>query len=267
MVRADNRRHWRFIACSGHDGFTNMAIDEAIMESYIGGDVPPTLRLYIFSPPAMTIGLSQKLAPDVVAEIEKQGIDVVKRPTGGRAVLHLNDLTYSFIGGDTTRENGFLSTSVTTSYKQICQGLIATLAALGVEAELGASGVAYRHLQDCFMATTGSDLQHNGTKLIGSAQMRRRGAVLQHGSLPLNQDPTLMSRLLGEPEQAELRHHNLFDISARKIELAEMEDAFLKGFANAFGITFETAGLTECETKMATERSSSYRLPQLTQLT
>src|SRR5437879_3230829 len=96
------REEWRFIPCASYDGCTNMAIDEAILDAHIAGDAAPTLRLYFFAPPAVTIGLSQKMPPELVQSIEARGIDVVRRPTGGRAVLHLNDLTYSFVGSDTT---------------------------------------------------------------------------------------------------------------------------------------------------------------------
>ncbi|HEY9790770.1 MAG TPA: lipoate--protein ligase family protein [Candidatus Obscuribacterales bacterium] len=237
-------KEWNFIPCSSHDGFANMAIDEALLESHLSGNCPPVVRLYKFAPPAVTIGLSQKMAPDVVASIEAEGIDVVRRPTGGRAVLHLNDLTYSFVGTDSSLAEGFLSTSVTQSYKEICAGLLAAFRLLGVESELGSAGAGYRHLQDCFMATTGCDLHHRGTKLIGSAQVRRRGGVLQHGSVPLDQDPALMSRILKEPTQSTARHHNLFDAAGRVIPIEELEQAFKRGFEEAFGVRFKEQSLS-----------------------
>lgn len=237
---------WRLLSYAEFDGATNMAIDEAILDSHIRGLVPPTLRLYGFCPPCVTIGLSQKMDQELIEEIQGKGIQVVRRPTGGRAVLHLEDLTYSFVGSDSTR-SGFLSTSVTESYRQICQGLMAAFEELGVATELGASGVAYRHLQDCFMATTGSDLQYSGTKLIGSAQMRRRGAILQHGSVPLNQDPGLMPSLLREPTAEAKRHLNLFDLTNGPLTFAELEQSFKVGFERAFGIQLHQASLTEEE--------------------
>jgi lipoate-protein ligase A len=238
---------WRLIPYAEFDGATNMAVDEAILEAHVNGLVPPTLRVYGFVPPCVTIGLSQKMDEQVVSSIESQGIDVVRRPTGGRAVLHLNDFTYSFVGCDTTKDGGFLSTSVTESYRQICEGLMAAFAELGIRTEIGASGVAYRHLQDCFMATAGSDLQHDGTKLIGSAQVRRRGGVLQHGSVPLNQDPALMPRLLGETVSAGKRHLNLFDLTGRELTYAQLEEAFRLGFEKAFGVTLLRGELTARE--------------------
>jgi lipoate-protein ligase A len=235
------KERWRLIPYAENDGATNMAIDEAILEERIRGEAPPTLRVYGFAPACVTIGLSQKMDEATSDGIKAQGIDVVRRPTGGRAVLHLHDLTYSFVGSDTTR-GGTFSTSVTESYKQISQGLVAAFAELGVTTELGATGVAYRHLQDCFMATTGSDLQHNGTKLIGSAQVRRGGSILQHGSVPLHQDPELMPRLLGE-EVGAVRHVNLFDLLGREVSFDELQTAFKIGFEKTFDVEFDLVSL------------------------
>lgn len=225
----------------------NMAIDEAILDAHVAGLVPPTLRVYGFVPPCVTIGLSQKMEESAVDRIRSRAIDVVRRPTGGRAVLHLNDFTYAFIGSE-------LPSSITASYREICRGLINAFAEVGVPTELGPTGVAYRHLQDCFMATTDSDLHHGGTKLIGSAQVRRRQAVLQHGSVPLNQNPTLMPELLGEThtESKGSRHLNLFDLSGREISFSELENAFKIGFERAFGAVFEPGELTdeECDAAM-----------------
>lgn len=250
---------WRFIRYSNHDGATNMATDEAILEARIAKQAPPTLRLYGFAPPAVTIGLSQKMTTEVMESIQRSGFDVIRRPTGGRAVLHLDDLTYSFVGTDVTDE-GFLSAGINESYKQISAGLTNAFWNLGVSAEMGVSGTPYKHLQDCFMATTGCDLQHGGTKLIGSAQTRRRGSVLQHGSVPLKQDPGLMSRLLGEPQQ-DSRHVNLFDIAGRELSFDELEAAFRKGFEDLFGIQLADGELTEFEQTIVSERKSNYASP------
>jgi lipoate-protein ligase A len=228
-----------------------MALDEAMLEEHISGAVPPTLRLYLFAPPAVTIGLSQKLPEETAERIRARGIDVVRRPTGGRAVLHLDDLTYSFVCSDTSA-GGQFSPNITESYKQICQGLLHAFKLLGVDSELGTAGSAYRHLQDCFMATTGCDLHHRGTKLIGSAQTRRRGAILQHGSVPLHQDPHLMPELLGEQPPTN-RHHNLFELIGRAVPLPELAAAFRLGFEQAFSVTFTDGQLTENEWRRARE--------------
>jgi lipoyl(octanoyl) transferase len=249
---------WRFIPCADADGATNMAIDEAILQSCIEGLVPPTLRLYRFVPPAVSIGMSQRLPEHLAAHISRQGFALVRRPTGGRAVLHYKDLTYAFIGTEVSREGGFLSSSVLESYKQISQGLLEALALMGVTCQLGQSGAAYRHLQDCFMAVTGCDLHHEGIKLMGSAQTRRRGCILQHGSVPLDQDPALMPKLLQETPADKPRHLNLFDIAGREIPVAEFEQSFQSGFTKAFQVRFASAPLTDNEKRCVRELKKRY---------
>ncbi|MBY0545946.1 MAG: lipoate--protein ligase family protein [Candidatus Obscuribacterales bacterium] len=255
-------KRWRFVPYSEHSGATNMAIDELLLEGVLDGTGQPTLRLYGFKPPAVSIGLNQKLDSETTERIENAGLDVVRRPTGGRAVLHLNDLTYAFIGLDESRE-GILKTSVTAAYRQICQGLVQSLRELGVDSELGETQAPYRHLADCFLATTQADLHHKGRKLAGSAQLRRKGAVLQHGSLPLQQRQDAMAKLLGDSDQTapQDRHLNLFELTQQRA-FCEIDKAWIEGFESVFQVKFETKALTEQELELAHSRRDSYRYSQ-----
>jgi lipoate-protein ligase A len=235
--------HWRLLPYEVFDGATNMAIDEAILEEHLAGRVPPTLRFYGFNPPAMTIGYSQRLAEGTEERAKEAGIEIVRRPTGGRAVLHVGELTYSFVGSDTTG-GGILEASIAGAYKQICRGLQLGLLRLGVPTELGKTNVPYRNLQDCFHATTGSDLHYQGKKIAGSAQLRRRHGVLQHGSILLEQEQDLLPRLLGAGPPASAaensdRHANVFEICGSR-SMEELQDCLRQGFEEAFGITFDT---------------------------
>lgn len=250
---------WRLIQHDTADGAMQMAVDEAILEAHLRALVPPTLRLYRFSPPAVTIGLSQTISQQLVDSIASRGYDVVRRPTGGRAVLHLNDLTYCFVASDTSVSTGVLARNISVSYKQICNGLIAALGKLGIESQLGSAGTAYRHLKDCFMATTGSDLHHQGVKIIGSAQLRRGSAVLQHGSLPLIQEAQLMAEVLHEPPSLTRRHHNLFDLAGRAVPDSELQEAFRAGFAQVFNVEFVESTLSDWERQFAQQRLNHYR--------
>lgn len=239
---------WRFIPYSEYDGDLNMAVDEMLLEANLAGTAQPTLRLYGFKPPAVSIGLSQRLDKETLDRLAKSGIDVVRRPTGGRAVLHLDDITYSFIGMD-EEHGGLLKGSVTAAYKQICQGLQIALKQLGVQAEIGESQAPYRHLADCFLATTPADLHYNGRKLAGSAQLRRKGGVLQHGSIPLKQEQNAMTKLLNAEDDSDTqaaRHVNLFDVIDR-CSMEHFDAAFKTGFEEAFGVTLKEAPLTEEE--------------------
>jgi lipoate-protein ligase A len=256
---------WRLIRYENFDGATNMAIDEAILESHIQGDTPPTLRFYGFKPEAISLGYAQKLDDALSKRLKQSKYALVRRPTGGRAVLHAGDLTYSFVGssvdadtagGIDRQTKGFLDQSVSRAYKQICAGLIEGLQVLGINSDLGASHVNYRDVHDCFLAATGADLQVNGLKLVGSAQLRRRHGVLQHGSILLDQEQEIMANICS-PEavlvatsakkEERLSHHaNLFEL-IKKRPISEIEEALIAGFCKAFGTTFETTGLTSAE--------------------
>lgn len=252
------RKQWRLLSFLSHDAATNMAIDEAILEAHLLGIVPATLRLYNFDPSAISIGHTQQIAEDIEQRAVERGLDIVRRSTGGRAVLHCGDLTYSFVGSS---EDGTLSSSVTTAYKQICCGLQNAFERLGVRLELGSAHAPYRQLHDCFLATTGSDLHVGGRKMIGSAQLRRRGAVLQHGSILLNQDQKLMPEILGASPAEDTganRHANLFDITGRAYNFAELEAVLKAGFESAFAADLHLSSLTEWEQDLCKQLRPRY---------
>lgn len=240
---------YRLIAHTEGSGAWNMAVDEAILESHISGQCAPTLRLYGFAPPAISLGYNQKASPELEQRARDNGFDLVRRPTGGRAVLHVGELTYSFVGKSLGEDpEGFLEATITGAYRQICQGLILALKQLSVESALGPAGTAYRHMDDCFAATTGADLQVGGLKIAGSAQVRRRGAVLQHGSILLDQDQGLAAELLAGSTASGLPHHaNLFELAGREIALGELEEAMQIGFSQAFGCRFQRQDLSQLE--------------------
>jgi len=180
---------------------------------------------------------------------------VVRRPTGGRAVLHLGDLTYSFVGssageGEQPIDQQFLSTSVAGAYKEICQGLIFAIEQFGITLELGSSKSDYRANYDCFRATTNADLQYAGKKMIGSAQLRRKNAVLQHGSVLLNQSQNKMNEVYGGTSEIDGdRHANLFEIIEKNMSMKELEAAMKIGFKKAFSVNIEESALTSDEQK------------------
>jgi lipoate-protein ligase A len=258
----------------------NMAVDEAILESHRQGHSPTTLRFYGWAPPAVSIGYAQRIDALVVDDIIARGFSVVRRPTGGRAVLHQGDLTYSYVGSSgvnsssehsSSRHAGcsslsnspsdgnlaLLPPSVSKSYLQICEGLIEGLKRLGIEAEIGRGKGGYNRFQDCFQTTTSADLQVNGLKVVGSAQLRRKHAVLQHGSILLNQDQLLMPQLLSgstsaqlSSDQANPRHCNVFDL-IEVLPIKQIEQAFLEGFCQTSGQRFEQGRLTDLEIELA----------------
>ncbi len=263
-------KHWRLIPYSVHDAADNMAIDEAILDAHLDGSVTPTLRLYGWQPRAVSIGYGQKLSNTIESRMKSRGYDVVRRPTGGRAVLHEFELTYSFVGsaGGADDFGGALSDSVIGAYKQICQGLILAFKELGVELELGESSSNYKNAQDCFLATTSADLHYQGKKMIGSAQLRRKSAVLQHGSILLNQPQDLMNLLLkegestqGESSKTEIqRHANLFEILGEPVSIPRLQEVMKIGFESAFSNQYDIENLKDQELELAQQYRPRYQV-------
>lgn len=161
-----------------------MAIDRYLLEQHRLGNHPPALRFYTWQPAAISLGYHQKDYPAAWHDLTWQGkpLEIVRRPTGGRAVLHQGDLTYAVITNIPPGKR-------LEVYKQICQFLILGWRSLGVKLDYGTATKEYIQQQNCFATATGSDLvTPQGNKVIGSAQLRRRKTVLQHGSMILDTD-------------------------------------------------------------------------------
>ncbi|WP_253188133.1 biotin/lipoate A/B protein ligase family protein [Leptolyngbya sp. 'hensonii'] len=185
---------WRFIPLLEADGCTQMAVDHWLFRQHALGHHPPTLRFYTWAPPAISLGRHQQQWPEHWNQLVWQGspIDLVRRPTGGRAVLHQGDLTYAVI------TSGLVPDRV-QAYRQICEFLIQGWRSLGLTLEYGEAKRGYIHNPHCFGTATQADLVlPDGTKLIGSAQLRQGNTVLQHGSMALQVDPVLMAQVFGQ---------------------------------------------------------------------
>ena len=184
---------WRLIPLLEAPGKIQMAIDRWAIEQHQLGFLPSTLRFYTWSPPAISLGYHQHRYPEQWQNLSWQGVslDLVQRPTGGRAVLHQGDLTYALVTSG-------LSGSRIQAYQQICEFLIQGWRSLGVELHYGLAGRGYIHNPNCFGTATGADLVlADGTKLIGSAQLRRGKAILQHGSIRLEPNAELFKQVFG----------------------------------------------------------------------
>lgn len=169
-----------------------MAVDTWLLEQHRLELHPPTLRFYTWSPVAVSLGYHQRQFPEFWRQLHWQGqpVDLVRRPSGGRAVLHQGDLTYAVI---TSSAGSRLQT-----YQAICEFLIQGWQSLGVELTYGRAGRGYIHNPNCFGTATGADLiTADQVKLIGSAQLRRGSAILQHGSMRLTTDPDLFQQVFG----------------------------------------------------------------------
>ena len=193
MNQSERAPVWRLIPLLKMPGQVQMAIDSWLLEQHQLGMHPSTLRFYTWSPPAISLGYHQSNWPEYWQQLNYKGayLEVVRRPTGGRAVLHQGDLTYAVVTSGLTGNR-------TQVYQTICQFLIQGWRSLGVELHYGSTGRGYIHNPNCFGTATGADLVlADGTKLIGSAQHRRGGAILQHGSIRLEPDAELFNQVFG----------------------------------------------------------------------
>lgn len=177
---------WRVITSPPAAGAWNMALDEAILESVRELVQPPTLRLYAWEPACLSLGHAQPIADVDLPSLTANGWQVVRRPTGGRAILHTDELTYSVTAH---QDNPIMTGGVLESYRRISLALVEGLQKLGIRSnaeskyELPAGSI--QNAVVCFEVPSNYEITANGRKLIGSAQARRGMGVLQHGSLPL----------------------------------------------------------------------------------
>lgn len=183
---------WRLLEHGPADGAWNMAVDEAMARGVGEGRVPPTLRFYTWKRPTVSLGFLQRLPGGVDLPVcERLAIPLVRRPTGGRAVLHAQELTYSVVA---PLLGPWRALSVSETFGLVSRALILGLRRLGITSVVGASGIEAADRERtgvCFLVRRMPAVLVNGRKLIGSAQRRFPHAVLQHGSILLDFDPAL----------------------------------------------------------------------------
>ena len=194
--------HWRLILSQPAPGAWNMAVDEAILESAGRGEVEPTLRLYAWDPPCLSLGYAQPIDDIDRTYLDQNGWQIVRRPTGGRAILHTDELTYAVMGPASEPR---LAGSVLESYQRLSEALLTTLHSLGLTANATAKDdstpINHNSNPVCFEAPSHYEITFHGKKLIGSAQARRKEGFLQHGSLPLHGDLTRITQTLHYHDQ------------------------------------------------------------------
>ncbi len=262
---------WRFLNDGAHDGATNMAIDEAMLLGVNQGETPPTIRVYAWDPPTVSIGYSQALESEIdVVACLRAGAGVVRRPTGGRAVFHAGELTYSVIAPSGTPPIG---ASIMEAYSAIANALLAGLRLLGVQAEL-ASVVPETRDRDsgasppCFVGSGRYEIVAGGRKLIGSAQRRVGRAMLQHGSLLMDSThEQLADFMLVDSEERRkivrrLLHSRTTDLSVllnRTVGFEEVAHAVMSGFVEAWGLTLSEGELSDREIEAVQMLATEYR--------
>ncbi len=246
---------WRLIRDKNHDGLTNMAKDEAISIACGEGKSPATLRFYGWKTPAVSIGYSQKAETDINLQYcNSAGIDIVKRPTGGRAVLHENELTFSL---NVSIENQQFPKNILKSHKKISEALLLGLHKLGINAKLQYKSKKETHRNPfCFSAPSLYELVFDEKKIVGCAQRRFKNSFLEHGSIPLKLDRRKLAFIfrngLSFPEKnIEFPHFEnmagLNELGSYNFSFDQLIENFLKGFELCFEITFQEDTLSDYE--------------------
>jgi len=242
-------KKWRLLPMRVDDAFMSMAIDEAILRLNAEGRVPNTVRFWRWLPSAVSLGCFQSVEREVdLAVAKRYGVDVVRRITGGGAVFHDHDgeLTYSVVC-----KQGDVPDDIIESYKLICGGLVQGFAQLGSRAEFKPV----------------NDVQVNGKKISGSAQTRRWGSVLQHGTVLISPDVRKMFELLRvSPEKISDKFiASVFERVTtverelgRKPSFEEVRNAMSKGFESSLDVEFFEGELTNEEFALAAKLKPKY---------
>ncbi|MFP4514683.1 MAG: biotin/lipoate A/B protein ligase family protein [Parcubacteria group bacterium] len=236
-------KKWRILKTVKESAAKQMAIDEAILIARINNLVPNTLRFFTWNPGAITVGFFQDLEQEIdLKRAQDLKVDVVRRYSGGGAVFHHDELTYSLVVAEKD-----LSLNVLDSYKYLCQGVINGLKILGIEAK-------FQPINDILV---------NGKKISGNAQTRKEGVILQHGTILLSVDVEKMFSILkvsNEKMKGKLIANVKEAVTSIKSELQSpsldlryLEKVFKQGFAQSLNVDFDEAVLSKEEKEIAQE--------------
>jgi lipoate-protein ligase A len=226
---------WRFLDGGWAPGARQMAVDDALLTICGQGHSLPTLRLFSFRPSCLSLGRFQPAPPEACREV---GLEIVRRPTGGRAVLHRGDICYSVIA---RADHPLVAGSIHQSYGKIARALAEGLAVLGLPPLREAAAQGRLPEGDwCFEAVAPYELALDGAKLVGSAQLRRDGILLQQGSIRLAPPG-------GQPSAA----ISIEEALGRRVPRREMARALMEGFGRAWGTRFRRARLSAEEEQLA----------------
>ena len=227
---------FRLIVHPKMEGRLDMAIDEALTEAVGSGRSEQVVRLYGFSPATLSLGRFQRTAGALLKEnLDRDGVTLVRRPTGGHAVLHDDELTYSVILSKDLVAEQLGDSRKQTVYRFIAELLLSGLQRLGISARINSSREGDLRNPDCFRSSGEFEITAlDGRKLIGSAQMTTRTAILQHGSIPLTNPGSRVSRYLSAPDPADSREPtSLNDQADRCFTFDEVQSAFAAAFREA----------------------------------
>lgn len=265
---------WRLVNSGFQDGPSNMACDEAILEAVALGQGPPTLRFYSWEPACISLGYRQSWRLIDESYCQDVGWDIVRRPTGGRAILHVDELTYSVCAPvDEPRVQG----RVLESYQRLSEALLSGLQAMGLEPVKANPDPARGEVDGpaCFDGPSNYEITVQGRKLVGSAQVRKKGIILQHGTLPLYGDVSRICQALSFEREdqrlaliRDLRRQaiTLEEALGRWISYDEAVSSMQAGFEDALNLDFTISELSESELDRSAElRAEKYANDNWTQ--
>jgi len=266
---------WRLLITPPAEGAWNMAVDEAVLEAVSSAQALPTLRLYAWVPPCLSLGYAQSIADVDLPRLAQFGWHLVRRPTGGRAILHTDELTYAVIA---PLQDPLVAGSVLESYARISRGLLAALERLSLAPRADhkydlPDGASPRG-PVCFEVPSNYEITVDGKKLVGSAQARRKNGVLQHGTLPLYGDLTRITYALAAPDEAaraadaqRLLSHaaTVESILGYPVTWDEAARSMTGAFQDTFGLDLQPSPLSPAELQRAGElRDEKYAHPSWT---
>lgn len=228
---------WYYIDTGVGDAYYNMALDEAIAQLVIDNGQPPVLRLYGWSSEAVSVGVFQPLQQIDIDYCKANRIAVVRRPTGGRAILHGNEVTYSFASTYQAPFNGGLM----DTYRLIGTAFVNAFSRLGISVQMREGRNSGRELTRsplCFQSVSIGEVSFQGKKLIGSAQKRWKEGFLQQGSIPLLINHERLKWIFRQQSQAPVGFAELLNINS-SIQIEQLKEAIVKGFEEVFGVRLQ----------------------------
>ena len=264
----NNTETWRFINSGPQDGAFNMAADETLARFCETGQ--PILRVYAWQPFAISIGHHQKLPEVDLDKCSSEGIDVVRRPTGGRAIFHAHEITYAVI---IPKESKLYAKSTLDIYNLISSALVNGLSRLGAhlvlkrKENLDREFKTYNQKFACFASSAKYEVHYRSKKLVGSAQRRLENALLQHGSILLGNEHLNLFDYLTETTNGNSGSLKQFlsekttcleSILKREVSYNEVVSALKSGFENFFKIELQSTLLTAEETELINEYKLQY---------
>jgi lipoate-protein ligase A len=258
----NHMKNWRLIIHPPYNGAWNMAVDEAILESVSSKTELPTLRLYDWFPYTLSLSHAQPASDVNLSALQEHNWTLVRRPTGGRAILHADEMTYSVCA---PLDDQTISGGVLESYQKISNALLSALEIIGIKADSkqkSSDDSKLSHDPVCFQFPSDYEITFQGKKLVGSAQARKKNGVLQHGAIPLFGDITRIIEVLSctdedskQDAKSRLiqRATTIEEVLGKDISWFDFTSAIIEGFRRKLGIDFINNQLTKQELTRAVQ--------------